>query len=47
MILIISFGPERSQLASGADDDRIKIFDISSSNCLITFIEHTAKFTGL
>ena len=43
----ISFSPEKGQLASGADDGRIKIFDISSSNCLITFIEHTAKVTGL
>ena len=46
-INIIAFSPEGGQLASGADDGRIKIFDISSSNCLITFIEHTAKVTGL
>ena len=46
-INIISFSPEGSQLASGADDGKIKIFDISSSNCLITFIDHTAKVTGL
>ena len=46
-INIISFSPEGGQLASGADDGKIKIFDISSSNCLITFIEHTAKITGL
>ena len=46
-ITVIAFSPEGGQLASGADDGRIKIFDISSSNCLITFIEHTAKVTGL
>ena len=46
-INIISFSPEGGQLASGADDGRIKIFDISSSNCLITFVDHTAKITGL
>ena len=46
-ITIISFSPEGAQLASGADDGRIKIFDISSSNCLITFTDHTAKITGL
>ena len=46
-INVIAFSPEGGQLASGADDGRIKIFDISSSNCLITFVEHTAKVTGL
>ena len=46
-INIIAYSPEGGQLASGADDGRIKIFDISSSNCLITFIEHTSKVTGL
>ena len=46
-ITIISFSPEGAQLASGADDGRIKIFDISLSNCLITFTDHTAKITGL
>ena len=46
-INIISFSPEGGQLASGADDGKIKIFDISSSNCLITFVDHTAKITGL
>ena len=46
-INIISFSPEGGQLASGAEDGRIKVFDISSSNCLITFTEHTAKITGL
>ena len=46
-INVIAYSPEGGQLASGADDGRIKIFDISSSNCLITFIEHTAKVTGL
>ena len=46
-INVIAFSPEGGQLASGADDGRIKIFDVSSSNCLITFVEHTAKVTGL
>ena len=46
-INVIAYSPEGGQLASGADDGRIEIFDISSSNCLITFIEHTAKVTGL
>ena len=46
-INLIAFSPEGGQLASGADDGRIKIFDISSSNCLITFFDHTAKITGL
>ena len=46
-INIIAFSPEGAQLASGADDGRIKIFDLSSSNCLITFTDHTAKITGL
>ena len=46
-INLIAFSPEGGQLASGADDGRIKIFDISSSNCLITFYEHTGKITGL
>ena len=46
-ISLIAFSPEGGQLASGAEDGRIKIFDISSSNCLITFTEHTSKITGL
>ena len=46
-INIIAYSPEGGQLASGAEDGRIKIFDISSSNCLITFMDHTAKVTGL
>ena len=46
-INLIAFSPEGGQLASGADDGRIKVFDISSSNCLITFTDHTAKITGL
>ena len=46
-INLIAFSPEGGQLASGADDGRLKVFDISSSNCLITFTDHTAKITGL
>ena len=46
-INIIAYSPEGGQLASGAEDGLIKIFDISSSNCLITFMDHTAKVTGL
>ena len=46
-INLIAFSPEGAQLASGAEDGRIKIFDLSSSNCLITFTDHTAKITGL
>ena len=46
-INIIAYSPEGGQLASGAEDGRIKIFDVSSSNCLITFMDHTAKVTGL
>ena len=46
-INLIAFSPEGGQLASGAEDGRIKVFDISSSNCLITFTEHTGKITGL
>ena len=46
-INLITFSPKGAQLASGAEDGRIKIFDLSSSNCLITFTDHKAKITGL
>ena len=46
-ITIITYSPEGGQLASGSDDGKIKIFDLSSSNCLITFNEHKEKITGL
>lgn len=46
-ITTIAYSPDSSQLASGANDGRIKIWDSSNCICIITFKEHQSKVTGI
>ena len=46
-ITTISYSPDASQIASGASDGRIKIWDVFNTSCIITFNEHTSKVTEI
>ena len=46
-ITTIAYSPDSSQIASGAMDGRIKIWNSSNATCIITFSEHKSKVTEI
>ncbi|CAA7402795.1 unnamed protein product [Spirodela intermedia] len=43
----IAFSPDSQKLATGADDNKVKVWIPSSGSCFITFSEHTNAVTAL
>ncbi len=46
-ISTIAYSPDSSQIASGAIDGRIKVWNTSNASCIITFKEHKSKVTEI
>lgn len=46
-IATASFSPDGALIATGADDNKVKIFQMSSGFCFVTFSDHTAPVTAL
>ena len=46
-ISTIAYSPDSSQIASGAMDGRIKVWNTSNASCIITFNEHKSKITEI
>lgn len=46
-ISTIAYSPDSSQIASGAIDGRIKVWNTSNASCIITFNEHKSKVTEI
>ncbi|XP_031488518.1 periodic tryptophan protein 2 [Nymphaea colorata] len=43
----LAYSPDSQLLASGADDNKIKVWTVSSGFCFVTFSEHTNAVTAL
>jgi periodic tryptophan protein 2 len=43
----IAYSPDSSQIASGGQDGKIKVWDTVNTACIVTFAEHTSKITDL
>lgn len=43
----LAFSPDSQLLATGADDNKIKVWNVSSGFCFVTFSEHTNAVTAL
>lgn len=43
----VSFSPDGTHIASGADDFKVKVWSVASGSCFVTFSDHTAAVTGL
>lgn len=43
----VSFSPDGTHIASGADDFKVKVWSVASGSCFVTFADHTAAITGL
>lgn len=43
----VSFSPDGTHIASGADDYKVKVWSVASGSCFVTFSDHTAAITGL
>ncbi|MQM11932.1 hypothetical protein Taro_044846 [Colocasia esculenta] len=43
----IAFSPDSQKLATGADDNKVKVWIASSGSCFITFSEHTNAVTSV
>nr|CAD1824141.1 unnamed protein product [Ananas comosus var. bracteatus] len=43
----IAYSPDSQLLATGADDNKVKVWTVSSGFCFITFSEHTNAVTAL
>ena len=43
----IAYSPDGSLLASGGQDGKIKIWEITNSSCIVTFSEHASKVTEI
>ncbi|MEW5311682.1 MAG: hypothetical protein WDW38_003377 [Sanguina aurantia] len=46
-ISAVAFSPDGSLIATGADDNKVKIFQQTSGFCFVTFSEHTAPVTAV
>uniref|UniRef100_A0AC35G765 Periodic tryptophan protein 2 n=1 Tax=Panagrolaimus sp. PS1159 TaxID=55785 RepID=A0AC35G765_9BILA len=46
-VLTAAFSPDGSLLATGAEDGKIKIWNTTSSFCIVTFTEHTAAVSAV
>lgn len=46
-VAALAFSPDGTQLASGADDARVKVWAVASGTCFVTFAEHRAAVTGV
>ncbi|KAM1714573.1 hypothetical protein ACFX11_025413 [Malus domestica] len=43
----LAYSPDSQLLATGADDNKVKVWTVSSGFCFITFSEHTNSITAL
>ncbi|KAL2926244.1 Periodic tryptophan protein 2 [Bienertia sinuspersici] len=43
----LAYSPDSQLLATGADDNKIKVWNVSSGFCFVTFSEHTNAVTAL
>ncbi|XP_050232821.1 periodic tryptophan protein 2 [Mercurialis annua] len=43
----LAYSPDSQLLATGADDNKVKVWNVSSGFCFITFSEHTNAVTAL
>lgn len=43
----VAYSPDSQMLATGADDNKVKVWTVSSGFCFITFSEHTNAVTAL
>ncbi|KAK1285392.1 hypothetical protein QJS10_CPB20g00624 [Acorus calamus] len=43
----IAYSPDSQMLATGADDNKIKVWTVSSGSCFVTFTEHTNAVTAV
>jgi periodic tryptophan protein 2 len=46
-VTAIAYSPDSSQLASGSQDGKVKVWDTTSTTCIVTFTEHVSKVTDL
>lgn len=43
----ITYSPDGQYIASGGEDSKVKIWNVSNGFCFITFNEHTSSVTGI
>ncbi|KAG0455146.1 hypothetical protein HPP92_024438 [Vanilla planifolia] len=43
----IAYSPDSQMMATGADDNKVKVWTVSSGSCFITFSEHTNAVTAV